>query len=153
MGRPSGKASAELERAQQTEQLLQRVVTGMSVSKAAEQLNIPRDTAYRLYHRALQDVYDDNSKLREETLGRELKTLEMLQRSLWPAALRGHVRSVEVMLAVMDRRAKYLGFDAATKVQVEVSRVDDALAEIVQIVDGEATATAAKLLRAAPDRT
>lgn len=123
----------------------------MSIRAAAEQLEIPYATAKRWYHAALQEVHDATAKLREETLGRELKTLDMLQRALWPNALRGHVRSVEVMLALMDRRAKYLGMDAATKVAVEVTRVDAALAEIVSIVDGEVVPDAAPLLRAVPD--
>lgn len=151
MGRPAATKRTELERAQLTEQLLQRVIAGQTVKRAAEQLNIVYTTALKWYHDALQKVYDDNTELREQTLGRELKTLEMLQRALWPAALQGHVRSVEVMLAVMDRRAKYLGFDAATKVQVEVTRVDEALTEITKIIDGEAAAEAATLLRAVPD--
>lgn len=150
MGRPSGKPYAEVERVQLTDKLLQLVIAGQSIARAAEQLNLKYDTALRWYHAALQKVFDDNVDMRQEVLGRELKTLEMLQRALWPAALRGHVRSVEVMLAVMDRRSKYLGFDAATKVHVEVTRVDEALTEITKIIDGEA-AGPAQLLRAVPD--
>lgn len=108
---------------------------------------MPYATALRWYHAALRKVYDDNATLREEVLGKELKTLDLLQRALWPAALRGHVRSVEVMLAVMDRRARYLGLDAAVKIQVEATRVDDALAKVATIIDAE-TAGPAPLLRA-----
>lgn len=152
MGRPSRKPYAEVERVQLTDKLLQLVIAGQTVARAAEQLNLTYNTALRWYHDALQKVYDDNASLRQEALGRELKTLEMLQRALWPAALRGHVRSVEVMLAIMDRRSKYLGLDAATKISVEVSKVDNALADITNIIDGEASAGAAQLLRAVPDR-
>lgn len=150
MGRPSNKASAELERVQQTDQLLQRVIAGQSVQRAAADLELPYTTALRWYHDALKKVYDDNAQLREEVLGKELKTLDLLQRALWPGALRGHVRSVEVMLSVMDRRAKYLGLDAAVKIQVEATRVDDALTKVANIIDGEATASPAPLLRAVP---
>lgn len=150
MGRPAKTATANVDRAQKTEQLLQLVVAGQPVSRAAEALNLTYSTAFRWYQDALRAVYDDNTELRERTLGKELKTLEMLQRALWPAALRGHVRSVEVMLGIMDRRAKYLGLDAAIKVQVESARVEDAMAKISNIIDGEATAGAAQLLRVEP---
>lgn len=152
MGRPSGKAPAEADKAVKTDQLLQRVIAGQTIKRAAEDLNIPYSTAVDWYHKALQATFDASSDQRQELLGRELKTLEMLQKALWPAALRGHVRSVEVMLAVMDRRSKYLGFDAATKVQVEVTRVDEALTKITNIIDGETIADAVPLLRAVPDR-
>lgn len=150
MGRPSKKSTAEVERVQRTDQLLQRVVAGQSVQRAATDLEIPYNTALRWYHDALRKVYDDNATLREEVLGKELKTLDLLQRALWPAALRGHVRSVEVMLGVMDRRAKYLGLDAAVKIQVEATRVDDALAKVATIIDAE-SAAAVPLLRAVPE--
>jgi hypothetical protein len=149
MGRPSKKSYAEVERVGLTDQLLQRVVAGQSIKAAAEGLGLPYNTALNWYHAALRKVYDDNADMREEVLGKELKTLDLLQRALWPAALRGHVRSVEVMLSVMDRRAKYLGLDAAIKHQVEVTRVDEALATVATIIDAE-IATAAPLLRAAP---
>lgn len=153
MGRPSNKASAELQQVQLTDQLLNQVVAGRSVQRAAEDLDIPYTTALRWYHAALRKIYDDNATLREEVLGKELKTLDLLQRSLWPAALNGHVRSVEVMLAVMDRRAKYLGLDAAVKVQVEATRVDEALTRVANIIDAEGSASVAPLLRAVPDAT
>lgn len=152
MGRPSSKTYAEVERVRLTDQLLHLVIAGQPVSRAAEQLGLNYNTALRWYHDALKKVYDDNAAAREEALGRELKTLDMLQRALWPQALRGHVRSVEVMLAVMDRRSKYLGLDAAIKVQFETGNVDAAMNKISKIIDGEvAAAQAVPLLRAAPD--
>jgi hypothetical protein len=149
-GRPSKRASAELQQAYQVDELLKMVVAGMSIKRAAEHLGIAQSTANRWYHDALRKVYDDNATLREEVLGKELKTLDLLQRALWPAALRGHVRSVEVMLSVMDRRAKYLGLDAAVKIQVEATRVDEALAKVASIIDAETVPQAAPLLRAVP---
>lgn len=151
MGRPAKTATANLNRAQKTEQLLQLVVAGQPITKAAEQLGLTYATAFRWYQAALRKVYEDNTELRERTLGKELKTLDLLQRALWPAALRGHVRSVEVMLSILDRRAKYLGLDAAIKVQFESARVDDALTKIGQIIDGEVTTEAAPLLRVVPE--
>lgn len=150
MGRPSKTATAQLDQVLTTDRLLQLVVAGQSVQRAAEQLDIPYATALRWYHAALRKVYDDNATLREEVLGKELKTLDLLQRALWPQALRGHVRSVEVMLAVMDRRAKYLGLDAAVKVQIEATRIDDAMTRIAGILDAETATTTPPLLRALP---
>jgi len=147
----SRKPYAEVERINLTDKLLQLVIAGQSVARAAEQLDLKYDTALRWYHDALRKVYEDNAGMREEALGKELKTLDMLARALWPQALRGHVRSVEVMLAVMDRRSKYLGLDAAIKVQLDTGNVDVALNKIARIIDGEASAEAAQLLRAVPD--
>jgi hypothetical protein len=150
MGRPSSKLTSQARNVQLTDELLNKVITGISVQQAAKELEIPYSTALRWYHEALQKIYDDNAGLRREVLGRELKTLDLLQRALWPSAQRGHVRSVEVMLAVMDRRAKYLGLDAAAKVEVEVTRVDEALTQIARVIDGEVESVAAPLLRAQP---
>jgi hypothetical protein len=58
--------------------------------------------------RTLQEPADEVRKL-------ELERLDKLLLGLWPAASKGDCRAVERVLAVMDRRARYLGLDAPAK--------------------------------------
>lgn len=118
------------------DRLLSLVASGQSIAAAGRQLEINPRRAQRLYHRELRKVYENNVALREELLGRELKTLDILQRALMPKAVQGDRHATETVLNIMDRRSKYVGLDQAAKVQVEVTRVDEAMNEIVQIIDG-----------------
>lgn len=74
----------------------------------------------------------------------DLKRLDELLGSVWAAASRGHIQSVEAVLKVIDRRAKMLGYDALDNEltrqlkqrnpQGEVEELDDAA--LMQIAAG-----------------
>jgi hypothetical protein len=78
--------------------------------------------AYLAFHRALKRtlVAAGSEEMREQ----ELDRLDRLQRSVWPNALQGDLSAVATVLRIMDRRAKYLGLDAAIKHDVTVENVD-----------------------------
>ena len=48
----------------------------------------------------------------EEVRTFELERLDKMLSSHWPAVTKGHVRSTEVVLRIMERRAALLGLDA-----------------------------------------
>lgn len=122
--------------------LLDLVAAGSSVAAAARAIGLNERTGQRLYHAELQRYFQENATQREELVGRELRTLDLLQRKVMRMALDGDLKAVDRVLAIMDRRGKMLGLDAAAKVSVEVSRVDEALADIVKIIDGSIVAAA-----------
>lgn len=122
--------------------LLDLVAAGSSVAAAARAIGLNERTGQRLYHAELQRYFKENATQREELVGRELRTLDLLQRRVMRMALDGDLKAVDRVLAIMDRRGKMLGLDAAAKVSVEVSRVDEALADIVKIIDGSIVAAA-----------
>lgn len=139
MGTPrSPGAGVRLSQAEQKEKLVALVLAGMTVRAAAAKLEVKERSAYDWYQAALRKAYEDGKGDREAALGRELATLDLLQKSLMPQALRGHTQSAKVVLEILDRRSKYLGLDEATKVQLEFGRVEQALAEVVQVLEGEA---------------
>lgn len=135
------KTVVKAQEAIKASQLLDMVAAGSSVRAASKQLGIHERTGQRLYHSELQRYYQENAAAREELVGRELRTLDLLQRRMMQDALKGDARAVDRVLQIMAQRSKMLGLDAAAKISVEVSRVDDALAEIVQIIDGSVAAS------------
>lgn len=102
-----------------------------------------RQAAHRAVMRALdrtiQEPAEDLRKL-------ELERLAELQRVLWPKALEADTRSVDRVLAIMERRARLLGLDAPVRAEVTetfTTRFDeeiDALAERMQSLDQQAQA-------------
>ncbi len=80
-----------------------------------------RSAARRLVVRALdRTVSEPANELR--TL--ECARLDALLQALWPKAMEGNPRSVEVALQVMERRARLLGLDAPPRRVVEVLTAD-----------------------------
>lgn len=62
----------------------------------------------------------------EEVLRHEIARLDRLMSGLWAKAVKGDPSSVDRVLKIMDRRAKYLGLDAPTKMTI-TSELDESI--------------------------
>lgn len=106
--------------------------TGLGYQEVADQvsLELPPDqlpeSGYSAWW-AHQDVAWVIDKLRQDVsesaadvIAMENARLDALLAALWPQALRGNARSIEVALKIMERRAKMLGLDEAVKVDWRV---------------------------------
>ena len=56
-----------------------------------------------------------------EVLGEELDRLDKMLQGLWSEARRGNYHSIDRVLRIMERRARYLGLDAPDRVAVEAT--------------------------------
>lgn len=154
MGRISAKVM-EARDAINGPKLVDAVAAGSSIVAAGKALGIKEDAAQDLYHRAIRRYYEENAGAREELVARELRTLDLLQRAVMRDAISTtndvgeRVKATDRVLAIMAQRSKMLGLDAAAKVDIEIRRADDVLAEIVQIIDG--SVVAADLVRVLPE--
>jgi hypothetical protein len=78
--------------------------------------------AQKAYMRVVKRVQRDSV---DQIRDLELDRLDRIQRAYWkPAIVDLDKRSAEVVLKVMDRRAKLLGLEAPQKVQAEVMTYD-----------------------------
>jgi hypothetical protein len=78
--------------------------------------------AQKAYRRVVVRVQRESV---DEIRDMELDRLDRLQRAYWTDAIVNHDRrAAELVLKVMDRRAKLLGLDAPNKVQAEVITYD-----------------------------
>lgn len=130
------RAAARLAKADQTERLMRLLSSGLSVRAAATQLDMSERQARRLKDKAVTDMFHSMAAATEKVIGQELHTLNMLQAATMPHALRGNLKAVDAMLSIMDRRARFLGLYAPDKLTVQVDRVDRAVGQIVDILDG-----------------
>lgn len=80
-----------------------------------------RSAARRLVVRALERTVSEPA---DELRTLECARLDALLQALWPKAMEGNPRSVEVALQVMDRRARLLGLDMPQRRVVEVLTAD-----------------------------
>jgi hypothetical protein len=78
--------------------------------------------AYLAYHRALKRTLLDAGA--EEMRTVESDRLERLQRAAWPNAMAGETQAINAVIRIMERRARLLGLDAPSKLQVEATVYD-----------------------------
>lgn len=94
----------------------------LTYQKIAEECGYyDRTTAARAVKQALREVIQEPA---QELIKLELETLEQLQKPLMARALKGDVPSAMGVLKIMERRAKFLGLDAAPKTEDE-SRITE----------------------------
>lgn len=101
---------------------------GVTYERIAFELNYSdRGRAYHDIHGALRALVDQPA---QELLAEELDTLNAMLLGLWPKARKGDSQAVLAVLKIMERRAKYLGLDAAVKFEGDLSTV------VRYIIDG-----------------
>lgn len=89
--------------------------------------------AQKAYKRGLKRIEHPDA---EEYLQADLDRLDNLTEVFWQSAMAGNLRSADMILRIMQKRADYLGLDAPKKVQAEVlnyDRTGGLNAEVVQL--------------------
>lgn len=107
---------------------------GMTFARIADELGyLSIAGAQKAYKRALKRVEVLDA---EEYLKEDLERLDEMTEVYWQSAKQGNLRSAEMILRIMTKRAEYLGLDAPKKVQAEVVNYDGVRgldAEVVQL--------------------
>jgi hypothetical protein len=145
-------------------EIVRLVAAGSSVTAATQAVGVSRRHGTNLYLRELQRVTEENADVRRFMLGQDLETLRQLLEAHMPAAVgkmiaidgdgyevdedgEGRVdlrevviqppsyQSAKIVLAVLDRRAKLLGLDAAIRVEVSNANVAEAVDDIERMID------------------
>lgn len=133
--------------------VLELVAQGKTIRAAAEELGISKSVAHRHYQRELQDALADNRELAGLLVHQELETLRQLQEVWMPRATetaynhggedgegdpkgwgKDQEGAAKIVLAVVDKRSKLLGLDAAIKHEVSVDRINDAVDKVAALL-------------------
>ena len=99
-----------VDRATRRQEALSMRLAGARNDQIAQALGVHPRTVITWVTEAVRDIPREEA---EELRRLELDRLDALQGAVWRAAMRGDVRATDRVLAIMDRRAKYLGlYDA-----------------------------------------
>jgi len=156
------KASSVARSAVKGQQMLEAVASGMTVTAAAKHVGVSRKHGSELYHRELQVAMEANAELRQHLLAQDLETLRLLILAhMGPATgsefivvedeVQGEGQTVlarcvpnpssaKIVLSALDRRAKLLGLDAAVRIEISQSRIQEVVDAIVALTDGATSA-------------
>lgn len=113
------EASAEAARrlAQQSEALELRIAGG-SYRAIARQMGVGVRQAYEMVQAGLAELETLRTQDAERLRELELERCDRMQLALGRKVTAGEERAIRAAVAVMDRRARYLGLDAPSKVEV-----------------------------------
>lgn len=124
-GRPREQANI-LERQLQAVELRK---SGLSYREIGKRLDCSHEQARRDIESELKRLASERADKTEELRQLELERLDMLLKGLWPMAAVGNTGAVMSWLKVSERRAKLLGLDAPTHLQIDDWR-SQAIADI-----------------------
>jgi len=102
--------TAEEAALQEEWEILRDRCTGKSFGLIDRERDWPLGKASRIWHRAVERDYN-MPVLRATAINLEQQRLDALQAGIWPKAMAGDSRAVEVALKVLERRARLLGLD------------------------------------------
>jgi hypothetical protein len=110
-----GRAHESAERRQKALELRK---DGYDYRTIAKTLNTTVKTAYLDVQKCLAEIRANTHETAEDVLELELKRLDIAQAALMPRVKDGDPRAIDTLMRVQERRAKYLGLDAANKVEI-----------------------------------
>ena len=116
---PFNNAVPEPEQIDRELKVLELRRAGLTWQRIAEETGYANHTgAYAAYKRAMKRTLQQPA---DEIREQELDRIDRLQLALWPNAMKGDVKSVMAIKALMERRAKLLGLDMPIKITQEVT--------------------------------
>lgn len=139
----TSKKAPEPELLEQEAKVIELRRSGATWSVIAERVGYAGPSgAYKAYQRAAERMIRPNL---EELRDTELDRLDRLQLGLWGKAIQGDVRAVDSVLRIIDRRARLLGLDAPSQVNLkaevntyDANSIDSEVARLIQILDSGA---------------
>lgn len=141
----SGREKARLQ-SEKEDQAWRDRLAGASPATVARAYGCGLSTVYRWFKNA---AYRHVSSDIEEQKALDLARLDVLLAGLWPKAITGAGFSVDRVLAIMERRAKLLGMDAPTTINVrhELAKFTKEQALAAGLSEAEALAIVDEVLR------
>lgn len=114
--------------------LVTKVASGLTITEAADELDMQRTAATELYNAELARMIDE-SGARETLVMSTLETLRLLKKAHMPRALAGDVNSSRLILNVTAQEADLLGLKQAIQVQVSNQRIDTTVTDVVALLE------------------
>lgn len=91
---------------------------GLTFEEIGRQLGVNKSTAYNHVTEALKELRQDATENAEQVKAIELERLDTIYRNGFSALINGDLKGGDLCLRAMDRRARLLGLDAATKTEI-----------------------------------
>lgn len=92
--------------------------SGMNYEEIGKAMGIPKGSAYRHVMKALASLRENVKEEADQVRVLELQRLDGLFKRAFEAVDSGDIRAIDQAIRCMDRRAKLMGLDAATRQEI-----------------------------------
>ncbi len=130
------------------DRLLSYAASGVPVARAAVEMGLAESTARNYFKAAVQRTAALDGPAKREWIATHMETIRLVIAAHMPLALGRPARdgqpskapsqgSAQVVLAALKQRAELIGIDAAVQVEISTFAVEDAINDIMEIVDAQ----------------
>lgn len=106
-----------MERAIKITQAVELRQQGKTYREIAAELGVGQGTAYQYVVEAIAELALQRQQTADELIERDWAVTEILLEKALPIAAKGNDKAFEKVMALLERRAKYRGFDAPAKTE------------------------------------
>ena len=106
---------------EQRVQALKFRMAGLSYQQIADHLGIARSAAYKLVKTALDRLHEEVHEGAEDLRELELQRMDQLFSLAYNNAMKGDIAAIDRCVKIMERRARLMGLDAATRSEISGS--------------------------------
>lgn len=138
MSNKGRKVTQDILKTKEARAVVLRTEYGMTYEQIAKELGYQDASgAYRAYKNGMKAIVIEQPT---EARNNDLRRLDMAIELLMAHLKQGNVKVIEPLLRVMERRSKYLGLDAAIKIQQDVTTweggdsIDKAIRELIALL-------------------
>ena len=115
----------QLATAKRRAQAVELRLAGLTFQQIADQLGYSgRDSAAKDLDRAFEAMVMERNHNIDLLLEEQVAILTRMRRAVWPAAIQGDTRAVDIVLKIVDRTTKLLRLDPTLHVSLEMHTVD-----------------------------
>jgi hypothetical protein len=133
MSGESASSQRRIEAAERRREALKLRKAGATYDQIADRLGYANKSgAQKAVMAELRALPRDDAR---DVLALEIERLDSMLLAYWPSVLKGHVRSGEIVIRLMERRSKLLGLDATESIQRDQG-VAEAKAMLTGVADG-----------------
>ena len=94
---------------------------GLTYEAISQQLDVTLTTCRKVVSEAMRRLLTVDRESLDEVLAIEVERTYTMLQAIWPKVLAGQERAIWAALKIQERRAKYLGLDAAERLDVSLT--------------------------------
>lgn len=110
-----------VEKVEQRSKVIHLRLQGYSFSEIAASSGISKTRAYQIVQEYIQEYRKDHAESIEQMVELDSQRMDNLMRALWTRFNDGETPAAGLILKLLERRAKMLGFDAPEKKTIDAS--------------------------------
>jgi hypothetical protein len=128
----SSASGKRIEAAKRRTEAMELRIAGATYTQIAERLGCTKQRAHAIVTEEMEKLTRARTAAAEALVALESERLDRVQLGVWSRAVKGDLDAVNALLRLMNRRAKLLGLDTPTAMNIGVNKMAPVMLNIVE---------------------